>query len=60
MDEAPESLARTEPLKVQLIEMRHFDGMTAEEKATSLSISVHIVGRELRLALAWSREEITA
>src|SRR6267143_3589993 len=31
MDEALERLARTDPLKVQLIEMRYFGGMTAEE-----------------------------
>ena len=53
MDEALDRLARTDPLKVQLIEMRYFDGMTAEETATVLSISVHVVRRELRLAQAW-------
>src|SRR5436190_920534 len=30
MDEALERLGRTDPLKVQLIEMRYFGGMTAE------------------------------
>jgi RNA polymerase sigma factor (TIGR02999 family) len=58
MDEALERLARTDPLKVQLIEMRYFGGMTAEESATVLSISVHIVRREQRLAQAWLRKEM--
>ena len=58
MDEALERLARTDPLKVQLIEMRYFGGMTAEESAAVLSISVHAVRRELRLAQAWLRKEM--
>jgi RNA polymerase sigma factor (TIGR02999 family) len=58
MNDALDRLARTDPLKVQLIEMRYFGGMTAEESATVLSISVHVVRRELRLAQAWLHKEI--
>jgi RNA polymerase sigma factor (TIGR02999 family) len=58
IDEALERLARTDPLKVQLIEMRYFGGMTAEESAAMLSLSVHSVRRELRLAKAWLHKEI--
>ncbi len=58
MNDAIERLARTDPLKVQLIDMRYFGGMTAEESATVLSISVHIVRRELRLAKAWLHKEL--
>jgi RNA polymerase sigma-70 factor, ECF subfamily len=58
MDEALERLGRTEPLKVQLIEMRYFGGMTAEESSTVLSISVHVVRHELRLAQAWLHKEL--
>ena len=58
MDEALDRLARTDPLKVQLIEMRYFGGMTAEETATVLSLSVHAVRRELRLAQAWLHKEM--
>jgi RNA polymerase sigma-70 factor, ECF subfamily len=58
MDEALERLARADSLKVQLIEMRYFGGMTAEESATVLSISVHVVRRELRLAQAWLHREM--
>ncbi len=39
--------------------MRYFGGMTAEESAAALSISVHIVRRELRFAQAWLRKEMT-
>jgi len=58
MDEALERLGRTNPRKVQLIEMRYFGGMTAEESASMLSISVHVVRRELRLAQAWLHKEM--
>src|SRR5215471_1527652 len=58
MNDALEQLARTDSLKVQLIDMRFFGGMTAEESATVLSISVHVVRRELRLAQAWLHKEL--
>ena len=58
MDDALERLGRTDALKVQLIEMRYFGGMTAEESATALAMSVHVVRRELRLAQAWLHKEV--
>lgn len=58
LDEALERLGHSSPLKAQLIEMRYFGGMTAEESAESLSKSVHVVRRELRLAQAWLRKEM--
>jgi RNA polymerase sigma factor (sigma-70 family) len=60
MDDALNELGRTDPLKVNLIEMRYFGGMTAEECAEHLSISVHVVRREMRLAKAWLRKELAA
>ena len=59
MDAALDRLGRTDPLKVQLIEMRYFGGMTAEESAATLSMSVHTVRRELRLAQAWLHKEMS-
>ena len=58
MNEVLERLWHTDALKVQLIEMRYFGGMTAEESAEALSMSVHVVRRELRLAQAWLRKEM--
>ena len=58
IDEALARLARTDALKAQLIEMRYFGGMTAEESAAMLSLSVHSVRRELRLAQAWLHKEM--
>jgi RNA polymerase sigma factor (TIGR02999 family) len=58
LEEALQQLEKTDTLKVQLIEMRYFGGMTAEESAIALSKTVHIVRRELRLAEAWLRREM--
>jgi DNA-directed RNA polymerase specialized sigma24 family protein len=58
IDQALEKLSQSDPLKVQLIEMRYFSGMTAEESAEALSLSVHVVRRELRLAQAWLRKQL--
>jgi RNA polymerase sigma factor (TIGR02999 family) len=57
LDMALDALARdSEPL-AQLIEMRYFGGMTAEESAEVLGRSVHVVRHELRLAHAWLRRQ---
>ena len=58
MEEALKKLEKEDPLKGQLIEMRFFGGMTAEESASTLSMPVHKVRRELRLAHAWLRREM--
>jgi RNA polymerase sigma factor (TIGR02999 family) len=60
IEDALERLEKSDPLKVRLIEMRYFGGMTAEESAEALSLSVHVVRRELRLARAWLRKEMAA
>jgi len=58
MEEALKKLERTDPRKVHLLEMRYFGGMTAEESAGLLSMSVHMVRRDLRVAQAWLRKEM--
>ena len=59
MDQVMTKMAQADPIKVQLIEMRYFGGMTAEESAEALSMSVHVVRRELRVAQAWLRKEMS-
>src|SRR4051794_569977 len=58
MDDALERLEASEPVKGRLVEMKFFGGLTAEESAAALAIPVHVVRRELRLALAWLRKEL--
>lgn len=58
VDEALEQLARNDSLKARLIEMRFFGGMTAEESAEVLNLSVNDVRRHLRLGQAWLQREL--
>jgi len=58
LEDALKWLEETDPRKGRLIEMRYFGGMTAEESAAALSIPVHIVRRELRLAQAMLRRQM--
>jgi len=58
VDEALTELARTDALKGQLIEMRFFGGLTAEESAEVLNIPVTEVRRHLRVAQAWLLREL--
>ena len=58
LDDALGRLGKADPLQGQLIEMRFFGGMTAEESAMALSLPVHGVRRKLRLAQAWLRKEM--
>ena len=58
LDLAMDALAREQSSLAELIEMRYFGGMTAEETAEVVGRSVHIVRHELRLAHAWLRREL--
>jgi RNA polymerase sigma-70 factor, ECF subfamily len=58
LDDALDRLTAESPLKGQLIELRFFAGLTAEESAQALSLPVHTVRRELRLAKAWLQNEL--
>jgi RNA polymerase sigma factor (TIGR02999 family) len=60
LDEAIRSLAAEDDTLAQLIEMRYFGGMTAEETAEALGLSVHSVRHDLRFAQAWLRRKLSA
>ncbi|HKD07290.1 MAG TPA: ECF-type sigma factor [Bryobacteraceae bacterium] len=60
LDDALNHLGRTDMLKAKLVEMRFFAGLTAEECSECLSVPVHKVRRELRLAQAWLRREMAS
>jgi RNA polymerase sigma factor (TIGR02999 family) len=59
MDEALRKLADFDERKSRAIELKFFGGMTTEEIGTVLGISVATVGRELRVAQAWLRRELS-
>ena len=58
VDDALTQLSRTDPVKGQLIEMRFFGGLTAEESAEVLNMPVAEVRRHLRVAQAWLQREL--
>ncbi len=58
LDEALIKLARIDDRRRQLVELRFFGGLTAEETAEVLSISVRRVHREWDLARAWLFREL--
>jgi RNA polymerase sigma factor (TIGR02999 family) len=58
LDDALNRLAAESPLKGRLVELHFFAGLTAEESAEAVSLPVHKIHRELRLAKAWLRHEL--
>jgi RNA polymerase sigma factor (TIGR02999 family) len=60
LDRALEQLAAEDAALVQIVEMKYFGGMTAEEIAGELGQSVHVVRHDLRLAHAWLWRKLKA
>ncbi len=58
LDDAIKALAAEDESLARLIEMRYFGGMTAEETAEALGLSVHAVRHDLRFAQAWLRRKL--
>lgn len=59
LDDALESLARLDPRKGQVVELRFFGGLSVEETAEALSISPETVLRDWRLAKVWLLREVS-
>lgn len=59
LDDALNNLAAFDARKCRVIELRFFGGLSVEETAEALGISVATVGREVRLAQAWLHREMT-
>jgi RNA polymerase sigma-70 factor, ECF subfamily len=58
LNDAIEALGAEDKSLEQLIVMRYFGGMTAEETAVALGISVHVIRHDLRFAEAWLRRRL--
>ena len=58
LDEALERLAKIDPLKCTIVEMRYFGGLTIEEISKILGFAPITVGVHWRLAKAWLGREI--
>lgn len=53
LDEALMELARLDERQARLVELRYFGGLTAEETAAVLGLSLRTVNREWDLARSW-------
>src|SRR5262245_6665585 len=59
LDEALSRLERFDPRKSRVVELRVFGGLTNEEAAEAMNLSVITVRRDWKLALAWLRREMS-
>jgi RNA polymerase sigma factor (TIGR02999 family) len=58
LDDALERLTRIDSRRAQVIELRFFGGLSVEETAEVLQVSVQTVMRDWRLARAWLAREL--
>jgi RNA polymerase sigma factor (TIGR02999 family) len=59
VDEALKQLAAVDARKSDVVEMRFFGGLTVEEIALALRVSVETVARDWKLAKAWLLRELS-
>ncbi len=59
LDEALVALARIDPRKAQIVEMRFFAGLTVEEIGSVLKVSAGTIKRDWRAAKAWLYRELS-
>jgi RNA polymerase sigma factor (TIGR02999 family) len=60
LDDALNALEAIDPRKCQVVEMRFFGGMSLDETAEALHLSIGTVKRDWRLARAWLARELDA
>lgn len=58
LDEALDRLAVIDPVKVELVKLRYFAGLTLPEAAAVLGISERTAGRHWAFTRAWLRREV--
>jgi RNA polymerase sigma factor (TIGR02999 family) len=58
INEILEKLAEIDPRKAQLVKLRYFVGMTGEEVAETMDMSLTTVNRDWAFARAWLYKEL--
>jgi RNA polymerase sigma factor (TIGR02999 family) len=58
LDDALDALAKMDPRKARVVEMRFFGGLSVEQSAGALDVSVETVMRDWKLAKAWLLREL--
>jgi len=59
LDDALQQLSEIDERKAKIVELRYFGGLSIEETAEVLGVSVPTINREWRMAKAWLYSEIT-
>ena len=59
LDEALKELAKNDTRKAEIIELKYFGGLSGEEIAQVLEVSVSTISRESRMAEAWLQRYLT-
>jgi RNA polymerase sigma factor (TIGR02999 family) len=60
LDEALEELAAFDPRKSEVVQLRYFGGLSLEETAEALGVSLMTVRRDWRAAKAWLYKKMTS
>ena len=58
LDQALDALASVDERKARVVEMKFFGGLSVEESAAVLQVSVETVMRDWKMAKAWLRREL--
>ncbi len=58
LNDALDELARGDPRKAKVVELRYFAGLSVEDTAAALKVSVETVIRDWRLARGWLLAQI--
>jgi RNA polymerase sigma factor (TIGR02999 family) len=58
LDDALENLAQLDEQKAKIVELRYFGGLSIEETAEVMGVSVPTINRQWRMAKAWLYSEI--
>ena len=59
LDDALQVLAKVDPRKARIVELRFFGGLSAEETAEVVKVSPETVLRDWRMARAWLLKELS-
>jgi RNA polymerase sigma factor (TIGR02999 family) len=60
LDDALEALAQLDEQKAKIVELRYFGGLSIEETAEVMGVSVPTINRQWRMAKAWLYDQISA